>query len=641
MKLLDTFKSELDKCGQISRVWFTSFTIDIEFIETFLLPAVLGADQPRTRMDYEALQLELNERGIDFRVFCDKRYIGTDQNKRTLIPVHGISLIKRDSETLNLGFSEDSLFHAKVIYIEGTNGNSKVRLLGAGSANLTLSGWGRNREVFQFVPANEKIIYKSMQDFFNVLFQNIGEECPLKNLRSFESDRSIARFCHSFQDEPFLDQFIGTRQHNNLIIWSPYFSKDLAGFILHLKKTFEQPHLSIHLVPDRVDGQYLRTRWSDGLQALLNDESLKLYQNPASSDDRITMTHAKLWKTSTHLAIGSWNCTRRGANTQWSEDGLWIGGANVEAGLIFEDRTSVESYLGKQMTVSSSQFASDECLISEALEVPELLPFDLTVEFDWATLTYIFTGIWNASEFNLDIYALKLPSLDTPIHLKWRPNTRKLDLKSILVQDSSKLLTEHRYEVLKNGERCGTGLLLELSAPCRRAQQCDDLKSLFDTIIAGTESIGGAASYRVSNDEGEGEEGLKGRDDEIREISPVSNEISYFRLFSASYQYAISLNGITTLRILEQWAFTRPGCLEELVEKTGTQIRENTPSLFFWMLAQEVNDLCRLALKLRKKLRKDEAKIPLQRWKNLKVKDPSLPAGINAQYLELIKAEYK
>ncbi|EPM64847.1 hypothetical protein A249_42261 [Pseudomonas syringae pv. actinidiae ICMP 18804] len=39
MKLLNSFAEQIKACGKLKRVWLTSFNIDIEFIETYLLPA--------------------------------------------------------------------------------------------------------------------------------------------------------------------------------------------------------------------------------------------------------------------------------------------------------------------------------------------------------------------------------------------------------------------------------------------------------------------------------------------------------------------------------------------------------------------------------------------------------------------------
>jgi hypothetical protein len=52
-----------------------TFNLDISFVETWVLPAVLGMDSPVSRMDYEGLQRALNESGIDFRIYCDPRMI--------------------------------------------------------------------------------------------------------------------------------------------------------------------------------------------------------------------------------------------------------------------------------------------------------------------------------------------------------------------------------------------------------------------------------------------------------------------------------------------------------------------------------------------------------------------------------------
>lgn len=642
MKLLQTFTDQLQACGKLSRVWLTSFNIDMEFIETYLLPAVLETELPRTRMDYEALQLALNDSGIDFRVFCDKRYISPDQLKRTLIPVHGVSPEQQGGEIETWGFSEHSLFHAKVIYIEGEEG----RVLGAGSANLTLSGWGRNREVFQFVPIETKDLYDAVRAFFQPLFDNVGEAFPKRTARKLLNQESEIRFCHSFQDEAFLTQLLGTRKHRELAIWSPYLSRDLAGFVETLRDQFAQPELSVRLVADRVDGQYLRTGWSDKLKSLFASDTLSLHQFPVSGDDRLSMTHAKLWKTTTHVAIGSWNCTRAGANTEWGEDGNWLPHTNIEAGLIFPDRKGIETYCGKALPVNEDIFATEDQLKAEALEVPEVLPFDLRVTFDWGTLTYQLEGTWNSKAVVDNDYVVMLPSVDEPLPLVWKPRTHTLKEFTVPVTDTRQLLTDHRYEILRQGKHLGSGLLIEVAARCRRAQQYDDLKSLFDAMVSdGPEPSIDDVDFRVV----EGEDGevwvdqrREGAGDD-RELGQHTEfgEISYFRLFAASFQYAARLREITSLRLLEQWAFSRPGCLEELVTKSRERIKGAPPSVFNWFLAMEVNALCQLALRCRKRVDPDDEQIPLERWKLLKVPQPTLPKGADSRYKDFMQGEYK
>lgn len=647
MKLLNAFAEQVKDLGKLKRVWLTSFCIDIEFIETYLLPAVLGAETPRTRMDYEALQLVLNEQGIDFRVFCDRRFIGADQNKRTAIPVHGIAPGNSPLEARR-GISEDSLFHAKVIYLEGAKG----RVLGTGSANLTLSGWGRNQEVFHFVPVQNLTLYQSMKAFFQAIFANVGLECPLEIRKAFPSESSDVRFCHSFQREVFLHQLFGDKSLQRLAVWSPYFSKDLAGFIRHLKQDFNQPHLKVSLVADRVEGQYLRTKWSDALEQMLADQELLLCQNPTQRDDRVAMTHAKLWKTSSHLALGSWNFTHAGANT-------CIGAAtsarhnNIEAGFIIADKSPIDRVLGKVLDVHDGLFANDDQLAAEALEVPESLPFAITVTFDWADQTYRFTGHWTAACPPVNDYLLRIPDHEKPLNLTWLPQKRTLLLPDLSIATVRALLMDHCFKVFNGDQLCHVGMLVETQPQFRRAQQYDDLKSLFDAMAyTGNEPSLEDSSYRVRETES-GELLLDGALCESDEVAnahteDAASEISYFRLFSASYQYAARLraieqipNAIEKNRALEHWVFSRPGCLEELVGKTTERIAQDGSSVFSWFLAQEVNGLCDLARRIRKRFPKAEQSVPLARWRALSIAEPALPAGANEAYRQSLQQAHQ
>lgn len=640
MKLLNAFAEQVKDLGKLKRVWLTSFCIDIEFIETYLLPAVLDAEIPRTRMDYEALQLVLNEQGIDFRVFCDRRFIGADQNKRTAIPVHGIAPGNSPLEARR-GISEGSLFHAKVIYLEGAKG----RVLGTGSANLTLSGWGRNQEVFHFVPVQSLTLYQSLKKFFQAVFANAGMECPLEIRKAFSSESNDVRFCHSFQREVFLHQLFGDKSLQRLAVWSPYFSKDLASFIRHLKQDFNQPQLKVSLVADRVEGQYLRTQWSDALEQMLADQELFLCQNPSPLDERVAMTHAKLWKTSSHLALGSWNFTHAGANT-------CIGAAtsarhnNIEAGFIIADRSPIDRVLGKVLDAHDGLFANDEQLAAEALEVPESLPFAITVTFDWADQTYRFTGQWTAACPPVNDYLLRIPDHEKLLRLTWLPQKKTLQLPELSIATVRALLTDHCFKVFNGDQLCHVGMLIETQPQFRRAQQYDDLKSLFDAMsYTGNEPSLEDTNYRVSETES-GELLLDGalcESEEATNAQPegAASEISYFRLFSASYQYAARLHAIENIRALEHWVFSRPGCLEELVGKTTQRIAQDGRSVFSWFLAQEVNGLCELALRIRKRFPKAEQSVPLSRWRALSIAEPALPAGANEAYRQSLQQAHQ
>jgi len=643
MKLLKEFTKQIGKFEKLKKVWLTSFNINIEFIEKYVLPAILGIDVPKNRMDYEALQLELNNSGIDFRVFCDKRFMGLEGNKRTAIPIYGISP-GAGGRFENRGFTKNNIFHAKVVYLEGGRGESSI--LGTGSANLTLDGWARNQEVFHFHEITSMPVQKSVKQFFDAVFENLDYEQgynPMVSRQNLERDSKIS-FCHSFQYTSFLEQLYGDKGIGELSVWSPYFPEDLAAFIERLKEYFEEPDLIINIVPDRVEGQYLRTEWSDSIDKKIKAKEIRFYNNPSSSDDRSSLCHAKVWKTKSYLAIGSWNFTNAGSNILLSKGSEFQSTSNIEAGFIIENRSAVENILGKPFSAIASAFASLEQMQEEALEVPDNLPFDLFVSFHWSDLTYRFYGTWNDGSVKDKAYKVKLPGLSAPVELIWKPRSRTLDVASIQVDRADRLLADHKYEVWKGSEVLGYGLIIEEDTKCRRPQQYEDLRGLFDAMISGGDDDSGAP---VCIDEDESGRvwvngmPLHGYDPE-HIVSDHEEDISFFRLFSATYQFATKLQQIEDMKTLEHWVFLRPGCLEELVNKTVDRIgNARATAVFNWFLAKEVSELIELATKVRGWFYKSNDDIPLSRWNALTISIPKMPKEANAKYKKVIEEEYR
>jgi hypothetical protein len=438
VELLTDFRDQIERMGELKYVWFTSFNLGLEFVETNLLPAVLGMETPKNRMDYEQMQLVLTEKEIDFRVFCDKRFMESGQNKRTAIPVHGISPASIEY------FSKDSLFHPKVIYLEDHNGK---KILGAGSANLTISGWGRNQEVFQFFEITALEQYRSVKEFFDTLFENVGLECPLPIRRSHADESQRWNFVHSFQKETFLDQLFDGCKTDELLVWSPYLPKDLPTYVAKLREVTVRENLEIKLVPDRVGGQYIRTPWSDALQRMIMDGGITFYENP-SRHANVELCHAKVWKLPGKLAIGSWNFTGPGSNSM--RDGVdWSEGNNIEAGFIIKASYSWEEAVGKPIKLDQANFASDELLEKDSLKIPLELAFDIRVSFNWREMRYEFSGEWLEGNIE-DSYSIKVPGVPKAVLLSWRPIKKELQIDPRVVLDQVELLSEHRFEILKH-----------------------------------------------------------------------------------------------------------------------------------------------------------------------------------------------
>jgi len=263
MKLLNAFRDQVRTLGPLKRAWFTTFNLGIPFFETHVLHALLAADPPLNRMDYENMQLQLAESGIDVRVFCDMRMMEADQLKRTAIPIHGILPGWLGS------FDQESLFHPKVIFLEDIHGQM---VLGAGSANLSISGWGRNQEVFIFRPVSHNEQYQQIKRFFRPLAKaagiDIAETFGIR--RRFGGDDTDWQFVHSFEKANFLQQLLADIQADRLTVWSPYFSRDLANLLAKIS-TFAGKDLKYSIVPDRATQRYVRTEWSPAVGKLMQD----------------------------------------------------------------------------------------------------------------------------------------------------------------------------------------------------------------------------------------------------------------------------------------------------------------------------------------------------------------------------------
>jgi hypothetical protein len=629
MKLLNTFKEQLHTLSALKYVWLTSFNISIEFIETYLLPAVLDMEQPRNRLDYEHFQLALTEKEIDFRVFCDKRFIEADKNKRTAIPVHGISPLFWEG-----AFSKESLFHPKVIYLEDENGR---RILGVGSANLTLAGWGRNQEVFGFFEIETKEQYHSIKTFFDRLADSVGIE--RLRVRHLPAQQGGWSFVHSFQETSFLTRLFENVKTGELMVWSPYLPHDLPGFIAKLKQVSDREDLQVHLVPDRIDGTFIRTPWTEKLKDLADKEEITFYANPTERHENVDLCHSKIWKLGGKLAIGSWNFTGPGSNLP-DEDGAWDPRSNIEAGIVVADGNSWRNAVGKPIKVDAADFAPDALLDEESLKVPESLPFDIRVNFDWREQRYAFSGRWHEGKVD-EGYTLQVPGVDHPIPLSWRPIKKDLKLEPLVLANPSELLTERRFEVFYQGEEVYRALVTETGLVFRRAQAFDSLSDLLDAFVFGGEpGPGDAVPFRfpVSRDS-ESMENDDFADNAESAVQLKEENISFFRLFQATHQYAQKIKAVHTVSELSGWVFSRPGCLLELVEKTKAKVTTLDPGIFEWFLAQEVKALCTQACEKSRALGSSEDSLPKARWEELEISLPILPRAIQDGYVEMIKKE--
>ena len=611
MKLLDAFRQQVRELGTLRRAWFTTFNLGIPFFETHVLPVLLAADAPVNRMDYESMQLQLVERGTDLRVFCDGRMLEADQLKRTAIPVHGVL-----PKWLEVGeFAEESLFHPKVIFLEDTNGRM---VLGAGSANLSVSGWGQNQEAFVFRTVSNDEQYKQIKRFFEPLLASVGisESQALGVRRRFSGNDLDWRFSHSFENENFLSQLLADTHADRLTVWSPYFSRDLARLLKKIRES-TGPDLRLSIVADLVSNRHVRTKWTDAIGKLLQDGSLSFHDRPSQRAADIKMTHAKIWLASgrkARLAIGSWNCTGPGIAS--------FDLRNVEAGILLNVPPST-CIFGPSLRLGAKDFGSDDLLKDEELVVPPYpLPFELAVIFDWEQGAYEVQGRLH-EEIRGVGYVLRLPGVQNSVPLRWR--SRRADgawpLETLRqdLADNETLLADHSYEVWRDGSLEYRGLVQETGQAHRRAQGYDSLRDLLNDLVneadPGTSAVPRLRPVLRNNEV---------PDDEA--ISPAipgdGDGLSYFRLFHAFEQFRKRLCDVASRKDLDRMLFAMPGSLQELVSKVNGQVAEpGGNAVFNWFLLQETDSLLALALEGHDRTREKYARTAPPRgrkWESLK-----------------------
>jgi len=636
MKLLDELREQVSKLGELRRAWFTTFGLSIPFFETHVLPTLLGADPPSGRMDYEQMQLQLVAHRLDVRLFCDLRLMEADQLKRTAVPVHGI-LPRRLQGVDPRYFGEESLFHPKVIFLEDEHGRM---VLGTGSANLSVSGWGKNQEVFVFRPVSNNEQYQQIKRFFEPLMGSagLGDEHAFRVRRQFDGADHDWRFVHSFERTDFLQQLVDA-DTERLTIWSPYFSDDLAALLGELRKK-TVGGLMFSIVPDRVGNRYLRTRWTAELGQLIADGVLNFHDYPRPRADDIEMTHAKLWLASgrqARLAVGSWNCTKPGCAS--------FERRNVEAGILLQAAPGMP-IAGTRLNLGPTDFACGKMLQEESLQLtPYPLPFELQVSYDWARQRYTVQGQLHETIQGPD-YLLHLPGVKRRLQLSWstRRNGGVWPLEPIEheLADNEALLADHSYQVWRGDNLEYRGLVQEIGQAYRRALGYDSLDDLLNDLVNGVDSgAGDTPKLRRSlrHDDATGDEPAAAAS------ATGGMEMSYFRLFHAFEQFRSRLCAVKDRQQLDNLLFIHPASLQELVSKVNEHVAGAAgTAVFKWFLVQEAESLHKAALEAYARCReKYQRTAPPtdSRWASLKPNRRAvrLPAQIsgNATYMKKLR----
>ncbi|MEA2049683.1 MAG: hypothetical protein U9O56_02975, partial [Campylobacterota bacterium] len=151
MKIYEEYKKVIKKIGTIKKAYFTSFNLDVDFVESYILPPLLGETQIKNNNNMRLKREDLNTKlkKVEIKFFYDPSMLSFNY-KQTLADMYPVK-------------QENGVFHPKVIYLEGVN--SKYIIVGSG--NLTVSGWGRNIETFKVLKITNDNLHNQVLNFFD------------------------------------------------------------------------------------------------------------------------------------------------------------------------------------------------------------------------------------------------------------------------------------------------------------------------------------------------------------------------------------------------------------------------------------------------------------------------------------------
>jgi phosphatidylserine/phosphatidylglycerophosphate/cardiolipin synthase-like enzyme len=389
MKLYEAYKKVVQEIKPIKKVWFTTFNMDPELVEKYLVSVFVDKDpsELKTAEDFETLNTELNE--LDIKVFYDYRALNIQSQKYTsidLIPVNPAVLYNVDKT--------DAVFHPKVIFLSGEKGTYLI----AGSANLSISAWSSNRESVIIRKVQSKKNIRQVLRFFEQLPDYI-EDATLEN--HFPEKASDWDFIQTLSEGRGFNLFDHINP-DNLTIWSPYFSREVSGFLRQLQdKGFQNiqlvPHINEH-------GKIGITQ--DEIKTIQDTPNLLVYRQK-QFDERQGLHHAKVWLTEHQLAIGSWNCSKRatGFNIKDSEK-------NIEAGIILTSDQGIQKSLLNAIEPINADVKgmNEQELDKEWEQVLNPYTFSIQIQADWDSFQYKIED--NTKSFPHQ-YSVSLPDMPT------------------------------------------------------------------------------------------------------------------------------------------------------------------------------------------------------------------------------------
>lgn len=543
MKLYLEYTNAIKKIGKINRAYFTTFNIDSEFVEKYILPPLLNEDIPDNKFSLEDLNLSLMKKiKPDIKFFYDVNML-LSYEKRTLVEFHPILVTS--------GF-----FHPKVIYLEGAD----ISYLFVGSGNLTYSGWGKNIEAFKVVEiTNNENLRNQVLNFYDEVFNMAGLKINRKTKRKAIYDNKID-FVYSARQDSSSWFLKNLNLNSSLQVYSPYFSDDLDN--LFTSEQF-QGLSTIDIVPDLIGNVKIR------LKLLPEDPRISFYVN--KKPDNVSINHSKIWISEKKYAIGSYNCT---------EAALF--GKNVEASLIEEFNDINDFKLLSKNKIIPQNAESDE----EMDEVPGIKKFKAIYRLvaNWELRTLKFYEV--ISSVDIKNIKILLPSLSETVSHKELDNFLSIKKEQIfraLIKNKNFIVKDEKNELLFEG------FIVEIEATQsnRVSLQAETLDDIFLSFQDEKNPTSGKSLDRKNLN-------FDNADEQTYNKKSSQNNLNYFNMFNGfknlNSKFEEMQNKDNFEDFLNKFSFYSASSLAVMVNIIIKEL-ENHQNLFMHLTIIELNGL--------------------------------------------------
>lgn len=549
LKIREFLKSIFDTYSKVDDFIFTTYNYEPDFFDENIVSYLMGFDRKINTIG------ELQEADEWVR----KNHISVYYDRNAMSPGTSCLTVPVFPQNIKTG----GVFHPKVIIIYGIQKGKRnpCAHLIVSSCNLTVSGYGRNKEAFECVEINSSQLAKNVCEFINTLNVN-GEKDRHSDLLSFlkniktKNDDVDFLWTSSGKGTKLID-YLKNQDSGDLTIVSPYFDETgpekLLDKLQNKKKTIIIPAL---------DGENYNLHLKDYKE--LKSKNISFQELINEDDSRFI--HAKIIQLGNKLVVGSYNFTSAA-----------LEGKNVEAALVFNNSPNLELNCKK---ISESKFLPDEMKVSNCDEAGKdnKLPFVYVIVKWQESKIYIY-----AEDLEDNSYSLRLDGMyeDLVTVLKEEQSI------NISTEISNHILKHKTFSIFKDGTICFKGLINESdSGEYRPEFSCENLNdSIREWFTFDENTTDGKHNLRLINTE----------DEETEKILGVKLENTQ-DIFDNYYLVARSLENLLTqiefaknnsnAQSLYAYLVTKPGSLENMInflEKDHSE-QKNKDIVYEWLI---------------------------------------------------------